>query len=64
MPEKTVQNLCAGHSQQVPENLCGKCVGASKNEVRLFESCAGVHLHNSRRILGWDFRECACTNFA
>ena len=53
VPEKVVQNLCAGgHSKQVPENLCERCVGASKNMPRLCEISAGVHLHNSRRILG------------
>ena len=64
VPEKFVQNLCAGHSPQVSENLCKRCAGASTNVLRLCEICAGVHLHNSRTILGWGFRECACTNLA
>ena len=51
VPEKFVQNLCAGHSRQVPENLRKRCAGASKNVLRLCEICAGVHLHNSWRIL-------------
>ena len=53
MPEKIVQNLCAGHSRRVPENLCKRCAGASENVLRLCEIiCAGVHLHNLRAILG------------
>ena len=62
--EKIVQNLCAAHSRQVPGNSCERCAGASENVLRLCEICAGVHLHNLRRVLGWGFRECACTNFA
>ena len=62
--EKIVQNLCAGHSRQVPGNLCERCAGASENVLRLCEICAGVHLRNLRRVLGWGFRECACTIFA
>ena len=63
-PEKIVQNLCVGNSRQVPENLCERCAGAPKHVLRLCEICAGVHLHNSCRVLGWGFRESACTNFA
>ena len=50
VPEKIVQNLCTGQSQQVPENLGKRCARASKNVQRLYEICAGVHLHNSRRL--------------
>ena len=52
VPEEIVQNLCAGQSEQVPEYLCERCAVASKNVQRLCAMCPGVHLHNSRRILG------------
>ena len=52
LSEKIVQNLCVGHSRQVPESLCERCA-ASKNVLRLLEICAGVHLHNPCRIVGW-----------
>ena len=41
VPEKIVQNLCAGQPRQVPENLCERCAGASKNDQRLCTICAG-----------------------
>ena len=63
-PEKIAQSLCAGQSRQVPENLCERYAGTSKNVQRLCASCAGVHLHNSCRTLGWSFRECGHTRFA
>ena len=61
--EKIVQNLCAGHSRQVPGNLCERCAGASENVLRLCENCAGVPAQFAQSI-GVGFRECACTNFA
>ena len=68
--EKIVQNLCAGHSRQIPEILCKKCAGASKNVLRLCEICAGgsaaqftqnigvglprMRVHKFRAIFHWN----------
>ena len=37
VPKKIVQNLCTGHSRQVPENLCERYAGTSKNVLGLCE---------------------------
>ena len=53
MPEKIGQNLCAGQSRQVSENLCETNAGVSKNVQRSCEICGG--------LLG-GFLEYVCTN--
>ena len=44
--EKIVQNLCAGRSREVPENLCETCAGASKIVQRLCKICTAQFSHN------------------
>ena len=53
---ETIVQTCAQGSPDKSQTICAKDAhGTSKNVQRLCEICAGLHRHNSRRILWWGF---------